>query len=562
LKLKAQNSDQKLRGGYYTPEDLAEFIIQWALQNEQSMNAFEPSCGDGVFLEALVRHPHFSKLKCVAVELDNVEANKAKDKMRLYSNVEVLNKDFFSVYEQYKNDMNSEGKGFDVIVGNPPYIRYQYLSPEQRVAQADILVSNGMKSNKLINAWVSFVVACVELLNDNGRIGMVIPAELLQVAYAEDLRLFLINNLSSITVITFEELVFPDVQQEVVLLLAEKNKEDSSRSKSSIRLIELENLECLAERITEMQPIEYQQAMKDKNKWTRYFLNTNETNLIYQVQSNHRFVSFSDIADVDIGITTGNNGYFSVNKTLVDKYELHNVTRPLIGRSSHASGLYFNDEDWRQNVNRGVDAFLIDFPDIPYGHYPSLHKSYIELGEQEGVNKGYKCSIRDRWYRVPSIWAPDAFFLRRNNKFPKFVLNDINAVSTDTMHRIKFNEGLDRDKILLSYYNSITFAFTEIEGRSYGGGVLEILPGELEKIMMPNLQDMDASIVKDLLCKIDKAIRGNIDIEPVLDEVDKKVLIEYIGIDKKVVTTFRIIWKKLMYRRLNRKRKSSQKLIV
>lgn len=38
---------------------------------------------------------------------------------------------------------------------------------------------------------------------------------------------------------------------------------------------------------------------------------------------------------------------------------------------------------------------------------------------------------------------PDAFFLRRNNLYPKFVLNCCDAVSTDTMHRIKFNNDID-----------------------------------------------------------------------------------------------------------------------
>ena len=41
-------------------------------------------------------------------------------------------------------------------------------------------------------------------LSDNGKIAFVIPAEILQVAYAEDLRLFLANHLSKITLITFE----------------------------------------------------------------------------------------------------------------------------------------------------------------------------------------------------------------------------------------------------------------------------------------------------------------------------------------------------------------------
>lgn len=68
------------------------------------------------------------------------------------------------------------------------------------------------------------MVACVNLLSDNGKIAFVIPAEILQVAYAEDLRLFLANHLSKITLITFEELVFPDIEQEIVVFIGEKGQ--------------------------------------------------------------------------------------------------------------------------------------------------------------------------------------------------------------------------------------------------------------------------------------------------------------------------------------------------
>ena len=47
------------------------------------------------------------------------------------------------------------------------------------------------------------------------------------------------------------------------------------------------------------------------------------------------------------------------------------------------------------------------------------------------------------------------------------------------MHRMKINDGVDKRLLLLSYYNSVSFAFAETCGRSYGGGVLEILPGEM-----------------------------------------------------------------------------------
>ena len=51
---------------------------------------------------------------------------------------------------------------------------------------------------------------------------MVIPAELFQVKYAAETRIFLSNFFERISIITFKKLVFKNIQQEVVLLLCEK----------------------------------------------------------------------------------------------------------------------------------------------------------------------------------------------------------------------------------------------------------------------------------------------------------------------------------------------------
>lgn len=85
------------------------------------------------------------------------------------------------------------------------------------------------------------------------------------------------------------------------------------------------------------------------------------------------------------------------------------------------------------------------------------------------------------------------------------------------MHRIKFNDGINGEDILLSYYNSISFAFTEICGRSYGGGVLEILPGELGNVILPRIHDVDSLDKEHMLNFIDQSIRSESDIEIVLD---------------------------------------------
>lgn len=541
MKLKEDSTEQKLRGAYYTPLPLAEMMVELFRDDETIKEILEPSCGDGVFIDGLIKTGYIEKIASItAIEIEKSEAKKLKNRVIDEKKVNVLNKDFFDFYKQY-----SEKKKYDLILGNPPYIRYQYLEEEQRDMMSTILTSHGMKANKLVNTWVGFIVACVHMLSDAGKIAFVIPAEILQVAYAEDLRLYLSNSLSKITLITFEELVFPDIEQEVVVFIGEKGKQEKG-----IRIVELNNLDDLE--TFDIDTNEFQKMQHVHEKWTKYFTNKRENELIRNIKEDERFQKLSDVALINVGITTGNNKYFSVSSDLVNKYELQEVVRPLIGRSSHAPSIYFEDKDWLKNVKKAKAAYLIDFPDKDISEYPKKHREYIELGEENKEHTGYKCSIRDKWYRIPSIWVPDAFFLRRNNLYPKFVLNKCNAVSTDTMHRIKFNTGIDPERIALSYYNSISFAFTELCGRSYGGGVLEILPGEVGNILVPKLDQIPMEKVKEVLTRIDTIVRNKEDIENALNIVDKEILVEEVGIDSTICEEARLIWKKMQRRRLKR----------
>lgn len=537
--LKEDSTEQKLRGAYYTPTRLAQYIINSVRDQYPVGNVLEPSCGDGVFLDAMKTEGGLKKYKSItAVEIEEYETFKLKEKYTDYRNVKVLNSDFFDFYKDNKHTK------YDLIVGNPPYIRYQYLENNQRELMSEIITEHGMKPNKLINTWVAFTVACVHMLSKDGTIAFVIPAEILQVAYAEELRIYLANSLETITVITFEQLVFSDIEQEVVVLIGKKGN-----GSKGIRIVQRQNLDDLVSKsINE----EYQPMVDAHEKWTRYFTSIKENELVSNIRNDDRFWKLSDTAIINVGITTGNNKYFSVTQKTVNQYGLANVCRPLIGRSSHANSLFFNESDWKKNVNNDKAAYLIDFPDIPFSEYDIGHKKYIQEGVKNKENEGYKCRIRERWYRIPSIWVPDAFFLRRNNIYPKFVINRCNAVSTDTMHRLKFNKGVDVKRVVLSYYNSISFAFTELCGRSYGGGVLEILPGEVGEIVVPKLDVVPDDVVDSVLTEIDSIIRKNDDIESVLDLVDQKIMVAYLNISQNFCSEARYIWKKLQARRLGR----------
>lgn len=540
MRLKKDSTEQKLRGAYYTPLQLADAMVG-LFASENICSVLEPSCGDGVFLDSLNDTGMIDRISIIqAVEIEKDEAEKVQIRYADKKNVEVCNEDFFDFFKRVQGK-----KSYDLILGNPPYIRYQYLKERQREIQSQILTDNGMKANKLINAWVAFMVACVQLLSEHGKIAFVIPAEILQVAYAEDLRLYLSNYLAKITLITFEQLVFPGIEQEVVVFIGEKDE-----CEKGIRIIEMENLEDF--KILDIQKNGFQRVPHAKEKWTKYFVSADEMQLIQQFRTDKRFAKFADYGLINVGITTGNNRYFSITEETSQKYQLEPATLPLIGRSSHAHGIYFTETDWNINKQNGKRARLINFPDIPFEDYADGYKKYIEFGEQNKENEGYKCSIRDRWYIVPSVWIPDAFFLRRNNLYPKFVLNRCGAVSTDTMHRIKFNADVEPENILLAYYNSVSFAFTEICGRSYGGGVLEILPGEMGNILLPKIEHIDLEQRKKILEEIDAIVRSDENIEKALDLVDQEILVDLLKVEPSVCKQFRMIWKKMQKRRLGR----------
>jgi len=150
---------------------------------------------------------------------------------------------------------------------------------------------------------------------------------------------------------------------------------------------------------------------------------------------------------------------------------------------------------------------------------------------------------------VPSVWVPDAFLFRQIGSFPKLVLNSAEATCTDTLHRVKFKEGVNKENVSSCFHNSLTFAFAEIFGRSYGGGVLELMPTEAEKLPLP----IHSSTSK-LLSEIDGLIRDGLS-EDAINLCDERILIEQLGFDKKDVAVIRSSWHDLLRRRKSRKRR-------
>ena len=101
MRLKKDSSEQKLRGAYYTPLQLADAMVElFASQNISTV--LEPSCGDGVFLDALQNLNLLNKVdKLTAVEIEPDEADKVRDRYSEFEQIEVCTEDFFDFYNAF-----------------------------------------------------------------------------------------------------------------------------------------------------------------------------------------------------------------------------------------------------------------------------------------------------------------------------------------------------------------------------------------------------------------------------------------------------------------------------
>lgn len=531
----------KLRGGYYTPIEIADFVASWVITSSEDI-VLEPSCGDGVFLSSVSK-----KLKALGakeveiqknvlgIELDPVEAQKASTQV-----ANVICSDFFTYY---KSDINAK-KEFDAVVGNPPFIRYQNFDEEYRKVAFSLLKKHGFHPNRLTNIWLPFLVLSSLALKPNGRLGMVIPAELFQVDYAAETRLFLSEFFESLTIVTFRKLVFEGIQQEVVLLLGERTS-----SNKGIRIVELDDLSDLNKSdASRFSKAEIKELDHSADKWVKYYLSGSEIGLLKQLNTDKRISNANTLYEINVGLVSGENSFFVINKETADSHSIQELTVPIIGRSEQLKGLCLTTDDYKQLVAENKKVFLFAPGNTSLQDLPADAKKYIEWGESKGYHKNYKCRIRKNWYHVPQSWKPDAFLLRQVNAYPRMILNQKNALNTDTLHKTRFFDGVNGRVVSAAFLNAYTFALSETIGRSYGGGVLTFEPGEMRKMRIPMLNSEKLDFVK-----IDQWQRDG-QIERILTYTDNILLHEGLGFSKSEVVDIHSIWIKLRDRRFGRKK--------
>lgn len=177
----------RILGQVFTPKEIVKRMLSLRRNNG---SVLEPSCGDGAFSNEIKN--------CTAIEID---ADKCPD----YA----INMDFF----EYSID-----EKFDTIIGNPPYVRFQDISPDTKQL-LDISLFN-----ERTNLYLFFIHKCILHLKPHGELIFIVPRDFLKATSAIKLNEFLYENGTITDFIDLgDNYIFKNYNPNVIIFSYKKN---------------------------------------------------------------------------------------------------------------------------------------------------------------------------------------------------------------------------------------------------------------------------------------------------------------------------------------------------
>jgi adenine-specific DNA methylase len=506
----------------------------------------DPSCGDGRFLEAAADRGASTVIAC---DRNPVALAETRACLAGYGGRKVLlDSDFFEIDP-------SAFEPLDAIIGNPPFIRYQLFSGRTRSLALASALKVGVRLTRLTSSWAPFLLHAMQFLQRGGRLAMVVPAEIIQTQYGLPTLRAIARAFGSVTLLAFERNLFKEVHAETFLLLAD-NYGGSTAGTESVRLVPLHDLEELEIKAhTVLRPpgsVEVDVTAETGARLTTAFLSTRERHVWSKLRSHPSVVTLDQLGIVTNGYVSGDNKFFHVRRTdAKDRDFPREWLVPTARQSRSLRGVLYTRDDVRTLERDGIPHHLVVPSDDLFSDRAALGR-FIAEGKARGVPQRYKCRVRQPWWKVPGLVRPDVLFCYMAGTQPRAAVNVANAVYANTLHGMRVSAGVDPRLVALSFHSSLALLSAEIEGRSYGGGILKLEPTELGQVRVP-WPGMSNRTVEKLTGEADALLRNG-DYAGAVERIDNALLKDALGISEREIRVIRSARERLVSRRINRAR--------
>lgn len=483
LDKKKTAAERNRLGQFATPSILAQDILTYAkglLPKKTPINFLDPALGSGAFYSALKRvFTSDSELIKYSAAFE-IDPHYGKPAQALWESqgLHLTHGDFTKI---------EPNPLFNLIICNPPYVRHHHLSAGDKVRlQKRSLEISGCKLSGLAGLYAHFLLQTHAWMAPGAIAGWLIPSEFMDVNYGREVKRYLLEKVTLLKIHRFspDDVQFTDalVSSAIVWFkneLPSKDNQTIFTFGGSLLVPHIEKTLSLNE-------------LANENKWTRFPK--------YDVRD-HRDIGnqlLGDLFFVKRGLATGDNKFFVLSEQQVTERNLpYAVLRPILPSPRYVDDdeILVDADGLPTNVSR---LFLLD-PQMDEEKirdtYPTV-AAYLDEGKVAGVDNGYLCRGRKRWYdqeqRLP---APIVctYMGRSDSKSGRpfrFIRNRSLATVANSYLALYPKPALmellnQEPKLIDSIWQQLNNISPEIllgEGRVYGGGLHKLEPKELSKI--------------------------------------------------------------------------------
>jgi adenine-specific DNA-methyltransferase len=467
------------KGQFWTPDWVAEAMVEYVLSGKAD-EVFDPAVGAGAFFRAA---KVIAKERGLYVTVSGMDIDPAA----LDQAIEFgLNKDDLEKVEIGDFVFDPPQKKFSAIVANPPYIRHHRISADDKVRLKYIsLQTIGKTLDGRAGLHIYFLVRALSLLEKDGRLAFIMPADTCEGKFASKLWHWISMNYALEAAITFapEASPFPNVDTNPLIFLIRNSapKEKffwarcykayteglkvwirsgfSIRDKEAISVIERDLSEGLTTGLSRPPVTE---------KMSKYFL--------------------GDFVKVVRGVATGANDFFFMTDEQAEQLGIpEQYFVRAIGRTRDVPSDEITQETLNSLREKGRPTLLLSLKGDPIETYPEALKKYLKEGEAIKLPSRPLISQRKPWYKMETRSAPPFLFAYLGRRNSRFIRNTAKVVPLTGFLCI-YPKNNDEEYLklvwkILSHPDTVANLF--MIGKSYGDGAIKVEPRGLEKLPIP-----------------------------------------------------------------------------
>jgi len=504
--------DRKRNGIFYTPQKATSILCNWAIRSAEDY-VLEPGFGGCGFLAS--SQERLSQLDCnrpdsklFGCDIDpkafeylsqTVKPNSLTRRFLLQDFLKLSPSDF-------------RVPSFNAVIGNPPYVSHHSMSPEQRKAASQSTSGRTLSSPNKPSLWANFILHSLGFLTNGGRCAWLLPTSILFTDYARDVRQHIRHSFSRSLIVVLGERIFlsEGTKERTVVLLCEDRQENETDG--HIEIGYAPDLDSLASVIENWSRRTWRGTDFDGS--ANLALMNGESLASYNdLISKSSPKALGDFCKIRIGLVTGANRFFVLNTEQAEAEKIPTeALSPIISKFSDSLGLRLTKQDLNGMKRSGKRCLMIDPSQVK--RISGNLKKYLDKFPVDQRERNVTFKKRQFWHSANDFLVPDAFLSYMHKSGPGILINTAGLSCTNTIHRVFFKKQLNRivrQAIAISIQSTFSQLSAEIEGRSYGGGLLKHEPSEAHRIKLL-LPVSTKKAVEKTFARIDSLVRlGRVD---------------------------------------------------